>query len=103
LQVHNFDDITYQNVAPLCWTIAEAGLYFIAGVLATLKPLMKQIVKDTKLQRWLSSNSRNSSERMLGRRWPKHRESKTPMAAVRAERKISDASTEAFVLTSPRR
>jgi hypothetical protein len=43
LQVKDFHDITYENIRPLCWTIAESGVYMIAGVMLTLKPLVKRL------------------------------------------------------------
>jgi hypothetical protein len=43
LQVEDFHDISYENIAPLCWTVSESGIYLIAGVMLTLKPLIKRL------------------------------------------------------------
>lgn len=43
LQVKDFTDITYENITPLCWTISESGVYLVAGVMLTLKPLVKRL------------------------------------------------------------
>ncbi|KAF2249013.1 hypothetical protein BU26DRAFT_379265, partial [Trematosphaeria pertusa] len=43
LEVANFNDITYENIKPLCWTIAESGIYLVAGVLPTLRPLVRKV------------------------------------------------------------
>ncbi|MCP6336096.1 hypothetical protein NL449_29165, partial [Klebsiella pneumoniae] len=54
LAVKDFHDITYENVKPLCWTVAESGIYLVAGVLPTLKPLIKKVCKNTALERLLT-------------------------------------------------
>ncbi|KAL5115420.1 hypothetical protein ACEQ8H_006720 [Pleosporales sp. CAS-2024a] len=54
LEVTDFHDITYQNVKPLCWTIAESGIYLVAGILPTLKPLLNKVSKGTALERMLT-------------------------------------------------
>ncbi|KAF2001820.1 hypothetical protein P154DRAFT_521569 [Amniculicola lignicola CBS 123094] len=51
MMVQNFKDITFEMAAPLCWTLAESGIYLIAGVLPTLKPLVKKMVGEEWLER----------------------------------------------------
>jgi hypothetical protein len=68
LQVDDFNDITYEEIKPLCWTIAESGIYLIAGVMPTLRPLVKKVWGDGVFDRILSRSSRGSL--MSGnRRW----------------------------------
>lgn len=43
LSVRDFSDITFELIAPLSWTIAESGIYLIAGVMPTLRPLIKKV------------------------------------------------------------
>lgn len=50
LMVEDFHDITYENVTPLCWIVTESGLYFIAGVMLTLRPLFRKVLKKTALK-----------------------------------------------------
>ncbi|KAF2183129.1 hypothetical protein K469DRAFT_499974, partial [Zopfia rhizophila CBS 207.26] len=45
LLVRDFSDITYRIIYPLVWTIAESGIYIIAGVIPTLRPLVRRIFK----------------------------------------------------------
>jgi hypothetical protein len=67
LAVNNFNDITCENVKPLCWMIAERGICFVAGCMLGLKPLVKRIGKETGLQRYIDRNGRSSSSRGFGR------------------------------------
>jgi hypothetical protein len=67
LAVNNFKDITYENVKPLCWTIAESGICFVAGCMLGLKPLVKRIGKETGLEECFDRNGRRSSRRGFGR------------------------------------
>jgi hypothetical protein len=70
--VDDFHDITYENVKPLCWTVAESGIYIVAGVLPTLKPLLKRVFKDTAIEKLLTRSSKNSRVRdskRFSRRW----------------------------------
>jgi hypothetical protein len=67
-QVQDFNDITYEEIEPLCWTIAESGIYMIAGVMPTLRPLVRKVWGDSVFDRILSGNSR-SSKTMGNRRW----------------------------------
>lgn len=57
LAVTDFRDITYENVRPLCWTIAESGIYLVAGIMPTLRPLLKRVFKDTIFERMLITSS----------------------------------------------
>jgi hypothetical protein len=41
--VTSFNDISYEAIQPLCWTIAESGIYLAAGVLPTLWPLLMKL------------------------------------------------------------
>jgi hypothetical protein len=43
LRVTDFHDISYQSVRPLCWTIAEGGIYLFAGIMPTLRPLVRKV------------------------------------------------------------
>jgi hypothetical protein len=63
LQVKDFSDITYEMVRPTCWTIAESGIYLVAGVSATLRPLLRKLFKDTSFERLLTGGMGQS------RRW----------------------------------
>lgn len=54
LQVQDFHDITYESISPLCWTVSESGIYLAAGVLPTLRPLMRKICGDGKFDKLLS-------------------------------------------------
>ncbi|KAF2023991.1 hypothetical protein EK21DRAFT_44186, partial [Setomelanomma holmii] len=45
LEVRNFHDITFENVEGLRWTVAESGIYLMAGTMLTLKPLLKRVLK----------------------------------------------------------
>jgi hypothetical protein len=62
MMVANFDDITYECIKPLCWTIAESGIYLIAGVLPTLKPLLKRIFGDVNLDHLLGGSKYKTSK-----------------------------------------
>lgn len=76
LRVEDFHDITYENVKPLCWIVAESGIYLVAGVMLTLRPLLTSMFKDTALERMLarsSGSSRSWGSRRFGRGW--HRSS----------------------------
>lgn len=61
LQVTDFHDITYETIPPLCWTVAESGIYLIAGVLPTLRPLMRKVCGEGKFERLLSRTFGRSS------------------------------------------
>lgn len=100
LAVKDFHDITYENVKPLCWTVAESGIYLVAGVLPTLKPLIKKVCKNTALERLLTRSSRQSrswESRRFSRRWHQ----REPRAAVpdTKQRSASDATAETVALT----
>ncbi|OAK99164.1 hypothetical protein IQ06DRAFT_378084 [Phaeosphaeriaceae sp. SRC1lsM3a] len=80
LVVKDFRDITFENVVPMCWTVSESGIYLLAGVMPTLKPLLKKIFKGTALERLLTkgSSSRSWESRRLSRKWYQ----KEPQAAA---------------------
>jgi hypothetical protein len=68
LAVNDFSDITYENVKPLCWTIAESGICFVAGCLLGLKPLVQRLGKGTRLERYFDRNGKSCSSWGFGRR-----------------------------------
>lgn len=61
LQVHDFKDITYESVPPMCWTVVESGIYMAAGVLPTLRPLMRKLCGDGKFEKLISRTFGKSS------------------------------------------
>lgn len=63
LAVRSFEDITYEAVQPLCWTIAESGIYLVAGVMPTLRPLVRKVVGDVHFDKLLSRSSWSSGNR----------------------------------------
>lgn len=56
LAVTDFSDIMYELVTPLCWTIAESGIYLVAGVIPTLRPLARKVFSNVKLDKLLSGS-----------------------------------------------
>ncbi|PVH99780.1 hypothetical protein DM02DRAFT_416948 [Periconia macrospinosa] len=44
--VGSFVDFTWEEVAPLGWTVAESGVYLVAGVSLTLRPLVRRVCGD---------------------------------------------------------
>lgn len=104
LEVTDFHDITYENVKPLCWTIAESGIYLVAGVMPTLRPLLKTLFKETLIERMLTGSTRMGQSGSWGnkrfsRMWSKGEQ---PVPAVAKEHKsLSDASGEAVALVKP--
>lgn len=72
LLVTDFHDITYENVKPFCWTITESGIYLVAGVMATLRPLLKKVFKGTVFEKMLSGSTTSSMNQKgwrFDRRW----------------------------------
>jgi len=62
LKVEDFRDITYENVRPMCWIVAESGIYLIAGVMLTMRPLVRRVCKGTRMERfWTGSGERSRS------------------------------------------
>ncbi|KAF1842840.1 uncharacterized protein K460DRAFT_356651 [Cucurbitaria berberidis CBS 394.84] len=101
LQVTNFNDITYENVKPLCWTIAESGIYLVAGVMPTLKPLLKKMFAGTIFEKVLTGSTRTKQSGSWGnkrfsRMWVRREQS--VLAVTKAHRSLSDASEEGVVL-----
>lgn len=56
LSVVDFRDITFECITPLCWTIAESGIYLMAGVLATLRPLIRKLFAGIEFDKILSKS-----------------------------------------------
>jgi hypothetical protein len=60
LMVTSSHDITYENVRPMCWIVAESGTYLIAGVMLTLRPMLGKMWKATAVEKmWVGSGSRS--------------------------------------------
>ncbi|KAF2648664.1 hypothetical protein K491DRAFT_722389 [Lophiostoma macrostomum CBS 122681] len=68
--VANFDDITYECIRPFCWTIAESGIYLVAGVLPTLKPLIKRMFGNVDFGHLLSGKTSQSWRVKMGSNTP---------------------------------
>jgi hypothetical protein len=68
LRVRDFHDITYESIEPLCWTIAESGIYLVAGVLPTLRPLLRVVFSGTWVERMVREKSKQSGSWAYGRR-----------------------------------
>ncbi|KAH7070341.1 hypothetical protein BKA63DRAFT_578896 [Paraphoma chrysanthemicola] len=67
LKVTNFHDITFENVEGLCWTVAESGIYLIAGTMLTLKPLLRKLCKGTVVKRLFGDGPKQSNSGVSGR------------------------------------
>jgi hypothetical protein len=63
LAVNNFNDITYENVKPLCCTIAESGIYLVAGCMLGLRPLVKKVSNFSAFARLLNNDNKPSPMR----------------------------------------
>ena len=61
LMVKDFSDITYEAIGPLCWTVAESGIYLMAGVMLTLRPIVTRLANRTSLDSFLVRRSPSSS------------------------------------------
>lgn len=101
LAVVDFHDITYENVKPLCWTIAESGIYLIAGVMPTLRPFLRRLFKDTMFERMLTGSSRtrqsgSRGDKRFSRMWLKV--GQPVPEVVKEHRSNSDASREGVTL-----
>jgi hypothetical protein len=96
LSVRDFHDITYESVGPLCWTIAESGIYLVAGVLPTLRPLLKLVFTGTWVEKMVREKSRQSGSWAYGRRRLRGNHS-TP-AASETQRSQSHNVAEGVVL-----
>jgi hypothetical protein len=96
LKVADFHDITFESVEVLRWTVAESGIYLVAGTMLTLKPLLKKVCKGTGMERLFSDSSdksRNRESRRSSRRW--YREvSHTTLPLVKAHSSSSDTAAE---------
>ncbi|KAF1971974.1 hypothetical protein BU23DRAFT_168768 [Bimuria novae-zelandiae CBS 107.79] len=69
LAVKSFQDFTYAQVKPLCWTIAESGIYMVAGVLPTLRPLMRKLFGGTGFEKILSGRFRSGKSEQSEQSW----------------------------------
>lgn len=70
LQVQSFQDFTWEEIAPLSWTVAESGIYLMAGVLPTLRPLVRKVCGNVSFDRVLSKTF-GSSTRSGNKSWNK--------------------------------
>jgi hypothetical protein len=100
LKVDDFHDITFENVKPLCWIVAESGIYLIAGVMLTLRPLLRKVCKGAALEaiwtrRTLSRRSWGSSR--FGRGLNEVQQQVIPLA-VKKQRSLSDVTAERKVV-----
>jgi hypothetical protein len=96
LRVENFDDITYENVRPYCWIVAESGIYLIAGVMLTLRPLVAKVFKGTALERVLARSTTWSS-RGWGSGFSRRgyqMQGQVPAPTVKKQRSFSDVKAE---------
>ena len=102
VEFRDFNDYSYHKVKVYCWTIGESGLYLIAGIMMTLRPLMSWVLEDTKIGKMMS---RSSEERpgSLGseqsnKKWFKR---VLPGASVEKESgSFSDASGDGMVFVT---
>ncbi|KAF2825050.1 hypothetical protein CC86DRAFT_408187 [Ophiobolus disseminans] len=104
LQVENFDDITYENAKPMFWIIAESGIYLIAGIMLTLRPLVAKVFKGTALERILATSTMRNSRGWGGRklslkRYRTQRQIQAP--AVKKERSVSDVKMVKVTIERP--
>jgi hypothetical protein len=68
LMVIDFRDVTYENVRPMCWIVAESGIYLIGGVMLTLRPLVSGMCKGTRMEKfWTVAGSRSWGSRRFSR------------------------------------
>ncbi|KAF2680358.1 hypothetical protein K458DRAFT_393005 [Lentithecium fluviatile CBS 122367] len=67
VQVESFNDITYEEIKPLCWTVAESGIYLVAGVMPTLRPLARKVCGEGVFDRILSGALRSGRSGRSGR------------------------------------
>lgn len=104
LRVMSFDDFNYEQIDPLRWTIAESGIYMVAGVLPTLRPLMRKLFGNTTFERILTGRFRSGGSGRSEGSWGNKRESAMvrgdadEIALVRKEKKLSMLSTEDTVV-----
>lgn len=50
-----FADVTWYSVSTMTWTLVEPGVYLIAATLPSLRPLVRYVFKDVKLDTLYSS------------------------------------------------
>ncbi|KAG8531953.1 uncharacterized protein KY384_003589 [Bacidia gigantensis] len=48
-KINMFEDVTWDAVETMSWTLIEPGVYMIAATLPSLRPLLKWALKDTKI------------------------------------------------------
>ncbi|PSN68077.1 hypothetical protein BS50DRAFT_573043 [Corynespora cassiicola Philippines] len=96
LAVTSFHDITFENVKPFCWTITESGIYLIAGILPTLRPLMKKVFKNVPFDRILSASFRSSGS--WGHKKGVFNKDKTLPELPKGQKPFTDMSSKGTVL-----
>ena len=89
LRVKDFRDITYESVGPLCWTIAESGIYLVAGVLPTLRPLLRVVFSGTWVERMVREKSTQPGNWAYGRRRLRSKQS-TPTTSATQRSQSND-------------
>ncbi|KAF9741863.1 hypothetical protein PMIN06_005141 [Paraphaeosphaeria minitans] len=103
IRVMSFDDFNYEQIDPLRWTIAESGIYMLAGVLPTLRPLARKLFGNTTFERILTGMFRSDGIGKSGvseGSWGNKRGSEMgrgdadEVALVRKENNFSMLSTE---------
>lgn len=101
LEVDDFHDFTYEQIKPLCWTIAESGIYLIAGVLPTLRPLARKIFGDIPFDKIMSKTfgGSGSSRRWSWRALPAE---KATTSGEKGEKTCSDISSKGSVVKMQR-
>lgn len=50
-----FADVTFQTVVPMTWTLVEPGVYLIAATLPSLRPLVRYLFQDIRLETYYSN------------------------------------------------
>jgi hypothetical protein len=95
IRVKDFKDFSYEEIEPLSWTVAESGIYMVAGVLPTLRPLVKKIFPGVDFDKVLGGSSRGTGNEGYGvnKKW-------TNLVIKKDTKMSSDASsTRDFVIT----
>jgi hypothetical protein len=100
LEITNFDDITYENVKPFCWTVVESGIYLITGIMPMLKPLVRRMLGEATLDRLLTKGSRGWGTKSFQKRWYRRGPLAT-RATTDKQESSSDVWMEEIVLARP--
>ncbi|KAL1600677.1 hypothetical protein SLS60_007065 [Paraconiothyrium brasiliense] len=102
LAVKSFDDFSYEQIGPLRWTIAESGTYMVAGVLPTLRPLMRKLFGNTTFERILTGRFKSLRSGKSEGSWGNKRGSVMvkgdEVQLVHKEKQMSVLSTEETVV-----